>query len=319
MSAAVGTAESKDRSRNLRLWVKGGLAVALVGLAAFLLHRTLSGYSLAELEAAIRAVPAERLAFAALFAAGSYACLTGFDTLAVRYVGRDIAYPRIALTSFVSLSLGHNIGLAALSSGAIRYRFYSRWGLTAGDVAKIILFCGLTVGLGLAALAGVALVAQSGLAADILGLPQATVIALGAGCLTAVAAYLILAATLRRPLRIRHWELEIPRLRLAAAQVVIGTVNFALVAGCLHQALAAVSDISYAGVASVYVIANVATLVSHVPGGLGVIESVVLHLVPAAQVIGALLVFRIVYFLIPLALGSATFAATEAIFRLRRR
>ena len=105
---------------------------------------------------------------------------------------------------------------------------------------------------------------------------------------------------MRRPLRIRRWSLEIPAFRLAIGQVLIGSINFAFVAACLHQALAAVADVAYLGVASVYVIANATALVSHVPGGLGVIESVVMYLLPQSDLIGPLLVFRFVYFLAPL-------------------
>jgi uncharacterized membrane protein YbhN (UPF0104 family) len=108
-----------------------------------------------------------------------------------------------------------------------------------------------------------------------------------------------------------------PPLRLALGQVLIGSINFAFVAACLHQALAAVSDVAYPGVASVYVIANATALVSHVPGGLGVIESVVMYLLPQKDLIGPLLVFRFVYFLVPLGLGGTLFAVTELIYRRR--
>jgi uncharacterized membrane protein YbhN (UPF0104 family) len=130
------------------------IAVAAIALAAFLLYRTLSRYSWPEIAASVAAIPVHRLIFAAGFAAASYLCLTGFDYLALRYVGRPLPYRKAALASFVALSMGHNIGLAALSSGTIRYRFYSRWGLSAGEVAKVILFCGITVGLGLITLGG---------------------------------------------------------------------------------------------------------------------------------------------------------------------
>ena len=159
----------EGKSRKRRVWMSL-LAVAAVSLAAFLLYRTLSRYSFDEILASVRAVPFARLAGAAGFAAASYLCLTGFDWLAVRYAGKPLPYRKTALASFVSLSLGHNIGLAALSSGAIRYRFYSRWGLSTGDVAKVILFCGATVALGLGTLGGVALLLRSDLAADITGL-----------------------------------------------------------------------------------------------------------------------------------------------------
>ncbi len=286
-------------------------------LASFLLYRTLSRYSPNELIAAVTAVPVPRLLGAAGFAAASYLSLTFFDYLALRYVGRPLPYPKAALASFTALSLGHNIGFAALSSGAVRYRFYSRWGLNAGEVAKIILFCGITVALGLLTLGGAALLLRSGLAMEITGLTNPIIVALGIGCLMVPMTYLILSVVVRRPLRIRRWSLEIPAFRLAIGQVLIGSANFAFVAACLHQALAAVADVAYLGVASVYVIANATALVSHVPGGLGVIESVVMYLLPRDDLIGPLLVFRFVYFLAPLGLGSALFAATE--LNLRRR
>jgi uncharacterized membrane protein YbhN (UPF0104 family) len=298
----------------MRNW-KYLIAAAAICLAAFLLYRTLSRYSLEELIATVTAVPVPRLLAAAGFATASYVSLTFFDYLALHYVGKPLPYPKAALASFTALSLGHNIGLAALSSGAVRYRFYRRWGLAAGDVAKVIVFCGVTVGLGLMTLGGAALLLRSGLAVEITGLTHLAVIALGMGCLAVPAIYLILSTFVRRPLQIRRWSLEFPAFRLAIGQVLIGSVNFAFVAACLHQALAAVADVAYLGVASVYVIANATALVSHVPGGLGVIESVVMYLLPQKDLIGPLLVFRFVYFLAPLGLGTILFVVTELVLR----
>jgi uncharacterized membrane protein YbhN (UPF0104 family) len=309
-----GSRHDGGSGRLSRRWAVA-IAIAALSLAAFLLYRTLGRYSLDQIVASVQAIPAHRLMLAGLCAAASYLCLTGFDHLALRYVGRPLPYPKAALASFTSLSLGHNIGLAFLSSGAIRYRFYSRWGLKVGEVAKLIVFCGMTVGLGLATLGGLALLLRPGSAQDITGLQKPVVIALGLACLAAVAGYLAIAAFVRRPLRIRRWSFEAPPLRLAVPQILIGSANFAFVAACLHQAIAAVADVAYPGVASVYVIANATALVSHVPGGLGVIESVVMYLLPQADLIGSLVVFRVVYFLVPLALGGISLAVSELLIR----
>jgi uncharacterized membrane protein YbhN (UPF0104 family) len=228
-------------ARRVGLFV--GIAVTL--LAAFLLYRTLRNYSIAEIMAAVRAVPGPRIAMAAVFAAASYLCLTGFDWLALRYVGHPLSYRYAALTSFVSLSLGHNIGFAALSSGAIRYRFYSRRGLQMGEIAKVILFCGLTVGLGLSVLGGTALFLRSELAVEMTGLGRGAILAFGAACLAVPGAYLVLAATAKRPLQFRGWSLEMPPAHLALPQLVIGPLNFACVAASLHQTLLAVEELQY--------------------------------------------------------------------------
>jgi uncharacterized membrane protein YbhN (UPF0104 family) len=287
------------------------VAIAAIAFAGFMLYRTLGQYSYAELVDSVRSIPLSNLLLAGLFAAASYLCLTGFDYLALRYVGHPLPWHQAALTSFTALSIGHNVGLAALSSGAVRYRFYSRRGLSAEEIAKVVLFCALTVGIGLVVLAGVALLVRVDLATRILKLPTAAVIGIGIGCLVATGLYLGLAAKLRRPLRIRRWSIEMPAFRLAVGQVVIGPLNFACVAGCLYQTLSALSDVEYLAVAAVYVIATVATLITHAPGGLGVIEAVVIHLVPGTNLIGALLAFRFVYFLVPLGLGLPLFAACE--------
>lgn len=290
------------------------IAAGLVALAAFLLYRTLSRYSFDQVVASVMAIPAWRLASAGAFAAASYLCLTGFDWLALRYVQRPLPYRQAALASFVSLSLGHNIGFAGLSSGAIRYRFYSRWGLSAGDVAKLILFCGATVGLGLVMLGGIALLAPGDLAQEITGLSRTAIASLGFLCFLLAGCY-VAAAWGQHAIRMRGVEVEMPPMRLVVAQLVVGPLNFACVAGCLYETLAALVGTPYFGVASVYVIANLTALISHVPGGLGVIESVVMFLLPAADTIGALLVFRFLYFLVPLALGSILLAVAEIVFR----
>jgi len=317
--AYASSASPEDHLEQKPVWRRWGtyIFVAAVVLAGFLIYRTVSRYSVEELVASVAAIPSARLLMAGTFAAASYLCLSGFDYLALRYVGRPLPYPKAALASFTSLSLGHNIGIAFLSSGAVRYRFYSRWGLRAADVAKLILFCGITVGLGLMILGGAALLIRPDLAESVTGLSGWTISALGGVCLLLAVIYLILCALVRTPLKVHRWSVELPPLRLAIGQCVIGPLNFACVAGCLHQALAGITEVSYLAVASVYVIANTTALISHVPGGLGVIESVVMYLLPGADIIGALLVFRFVYFLVPLALGVSTFALSEVVLGRR--
>lgn len=308
---------ANGKRRNQWRWFAPALGTGLVALAAFLLYRTLSRYSRDEIVASLAGIPANHIAGAILFAAASYLCLTGFDWLALRYVGQKLPYRKVALASFCALSLGHNIGLSPLSSGAVRYRFYSRWGVSGGEIANIIVFCGTTVALGLIVLSGCALLLRSELAVKLTGLSQAAVLGTGLACLAAAGTYLVLSARLRRRLCIRNWQIEMPPLRLAFGQLVIGPINFAFVAACLHQTLAGLGDVSYPAVVTVYVIANVSALIAHIPGGLGVIETVVLYLLPNANVIGGLIAFRAIYFLLPLAAGGSLFGLSELILKSR--
>ena len=109
------------------------IAVAAFGIAAFLVYRALRQHSMSDILDSLRSISPGHLALGAALTAVSFLCLTGYDALAVRYTGRDLPYRKIALASFTALSIGHTLGLAALSSGAVRYRFYTSWGLSPGD------------------------------------------------------------------------------------------------------------------------------------------------------------------------------------------
>jgi uncharacterized membrane protein YbhN (UPF0104 family) len=302
-------AETRQRMKHKRFIPL--FAFLVFCIAAYLLYRALSAYERAKIVESIFAIPRPRLALGALSVAGSYFSLTLVDTLAIRYVGAKLPYRRIALASFTALSIGHTLGVAAASSGAIRYRFYSRWGIDAGDIARIILFCAMTAGLGLNTLMGFALLLRVNVAAKVLDFSQAGAVALGAICLLLTALYVGLAAVLRRPVVIKRWEIPIPPVKLALGQISIGTLDFCFVAATLYELLPATVGIGYFAVATVYVLANVASITSHVPGGLGVLEAVVIHVLPEVSVIGALVVFRFMYFLVPFTIGAALLASYE--------
>jgi uncharacterized membrane protein YbhN (UPF0104 family) len=301
-------------ARRVHRWI----GAAAFAVAAFLIWRTLHRYNLQQILDSLSTISLHQLALGAACTAGSFLCLSGFDALAVRYTGSDLPYRRIAFASFTSLSIGHTLGFAAFSSGAVRYRLYTGWGLSTGDVARIIVFSGLTVGLGLATVSGVISLLHPGLVAQLFGIERGAVTALGLLLLAVVATYVGLATYLHRPIRIRSFELPVPPLKLALAQIALGTIDPLLVSAVLYQMLKASTHIGYLPVVMSFIAANFAAVVSHVPGGLGVIEAVVLSLVPGANVIGALLAFRAVYYLIPFVIGSLLFSASEVLRRYRR-
>lgn len=300
-----------------RPWLSRLLIALAILLSAGLLYRTLSNYDVDELTASVTSVPLSSLFAAIGWAAASYLCLTINDWLALRFVGKPQPYPYAALTSFVALGFGHNIGFAALSSGAIRYRFYSRKGLGAEAVAKIIVFCGVTIFLGMFVLGDLALLFRPDFAEIMTGLSGQAVYLIGGALLSVPLIYLGLAATMRRPLKFRHWSVEMPPPVFAAAQIAVGTVNFTFVAACLYAIVSPIAEVGYFEVLAAFVIANTATIITHAPGGLGVMETVVLLLLRRPELIGAILVFRFVYYLLPLALATILFALSEIHWRRR--
>jgi uncharacterized membrane protein YbhN (UPF0104 family) len=293
-------------------------AVLVIGALVLVAH-VLRQFSLAQVEQSLHRLSAGNLALALLFTAGSYLTLTGFDYLGVRYAGRRLAYRRIALAAFTSLSIGHTVGLAPLSSGAVRYRFYARYGLGPAAVAKVILFSAVTVAIGELTLSAIVLLANATMAARILDVAPATARMLGLGAAALLVAYVALAATRRPAITIRGWTFAWPSWRLALGQIAVGGLNYALVAAALQSAIGRIEGLDYATVATAYILANLAALMSHVPGGLGVTEAVIVSVLPGASVIGGLIAFRVIYFLVPLALGVSLFSGVEALLWMRRR
>lgn len=293
------------------------LVLAVAG-AIFLLYRTLRAYTLDEIVQALRSIPATNLMLALGFAAASYFCLSCNDALAVRYAGKPLPFHQTLLGSFTALSIGHNVGVAAFSSGAVRYRFYTRWGLTTEDVAKVILFCGVTVGLGLATLGALVIYLRPDDVARMSGLGVDAISIIALVCLAFPLIYLALSAFLRAPLHIKHWSFQMPRLSLAAGQIAVGTANFACVAACLHQMLSAFAEASYLKVATASITANIAAIVSHVPGGLGVLEATIVHILPGAESMAAVIAYRVIYYFIPLVIGLPLFIGSEFVLRSDR-
>jgi glycosyltransferase 2 family protein len=293
-----------------RSWIGAAVALAVLVLAGVLLARTVGRYDLADVRDALQQLEPRHIVGAAMCSIGSYVVLTGVDLLGIRYAGRELPYRHIALASFVALSLGHSLGFAALSSGAVRFRFYRRWGLKVFEVARVILFCGLTVLLGYATVGGIMLATSAGWVSETAGIPEPTLRLVSAVALAIPVLYLV-AVALGRPVRIGRIEIVPPRPGLAAAQLLVGILDVLLVAGVLHQTLGGSEAISFSTLLTVYVAAAVAGMLAQAPGGIGVVEAVTLAALPGAETIAGLLAFRAIYYLVPLVLGGVALAIFE--------
>lgn len=298
--------------RHLMPWL---WAVTTV-LGIFLLIWVLRRYDPAELRSAILSFPVSRLVPAALFAAGSFACLWAAEILAARYAGLGVSPGRNAVVVVAALGIGHSIGFAAFSSGAVRLRMYGRSGVAPAAVARMILFAGITVGFGLALTAFWATLARPGVVAGMVGVRP--VIALSIAGVAPVLALLYVTACWLFPaatLRLWRMSLHMPPAPLAAAQLLVGTLNFSCVAAAVYFCLApfvqAGAQAGYPAIAAVYVGANAAALVGHVPGGWGVLEYGVSTFLSGPRLMAGVLVFRIVYYLVPLLAGLGILLADE--------
>ncbi|MAW87301.1 MAG: hypothetical protein CMJ42_12310 [Phyllobacteriaceae bacterium] len=295
---------------NWRRWLVNGFVLAVAALAVYFIVRTVRRHGMDTILDALAQMPVANLAAAGGFAAASYLCLSGFDYFGSRYVDRPLSWPRALLGSFASLSIGHNVGFAGFSSGGLRYYFYSHWGMRAADVARLVVFSGIGVAIGISTIAGTGLLFYPRQAESLIGPNRAAVLAIATVCLTWPWLYLLATTRFRRALRLWKWHLTLPAPRLALWQILLGSANFAFVAACLHQLITGLKATPYFEVLAVYALSQAAALLSHVPGGLGVLEASVLFLLPGVLSLAAVIAFRIVYFFIPLPFGLAALALT---------
>src|ERR1700724_2747141 len=302
--------------RRLLPYIGGIAALLLFAAALVILHRHAQAYRPSEVRRALRNLQAWQ-PFAALgLAAASYLLLTLYDMLALRHIGRTLPYRRVALASFTGYAFSHTLGFGSLIGASIRYRVYTPMGLAAGEVAETSAFVVVTFMTGLVAVFPlVALLDPSSL--DTLGISRPAGIAIGTLGSLLMAGYVALGWWIERPIRLFGYPLHLPRPQTAVAQIALSVADLSLVAAVLHACLPHASAIGYPHVLAVYVLAFVAGLISHVPGGLGVFDAVVVvglstHL-PADQILAGLLAFRVVYQLVPLVSAGALFGAVEAL------
>jgi phosphatidylglycerol lysyltransferase len=283
---------------------------ALIGLILFLvalvvLRAELRAVRWPEITRDILGTPPSRLALAVVLTALNYLVLTGYDLIAFRYIGKALPRGRIAVAAFLAYAVANNVGVAMLSGASVRYRFYSRWGVTAEELSRIVFSYSVTFWLGLFALGGFAFVV-SPLAGDP-ALPGRGVL-VAAGCLLIAAVVGYLAATVVRtePLRIRRFVLPLPGPAIALQQLLVSAADWAL-AGAVLYVLLPSGHLSFFAFLGTFLVAILLGMVSHVPGGVGVFEGLMVLLlknsISSGELLPALVVFRVVYYLLPFAVA----------------
>jgi phosphatidylglycerol lysyltransferase len=281
-------------------------AVSLIVFVAalYVLHVELGALGWHRLNRHLSQTPLWRLAAALGLTAINYAVLTTYDLLAFASIGKVLPRRAIAGTAALAYAISHNVGFAMLSGAAIRYRFYARWGVTPREFAQVVISYSVTFWLGLFALGGASLVVWHDAATGVwLGHPIAAVIG---WVLIAVAVLYVLAAGLRREFLWRSWMLPLPGVTIAALQLVVSSIDWALAGAVLYVLLPA-HTLAFLPFLGAFLVAMLAGMASHVPGGIGVFEgSIVLMLgprVPSDQLVPSLVIFRVVYYLVPLAIA----------------
>ena len=296
-------------------WIGPLLGLLLFSLAIWELHHELAAYRFNDIIDQIHAMPAVRVAIALVLTAVAYGVMTLYDLLALRYLKQTLSYAKIAMAAFVGASFSNNIGLSMLAGASVRYRLYANWGLSTFEITKVVFFCTLTLWLGFLGIGSVVFVLQPLALPVQIQLPAISIRLIGLLMGLPVLAFLAAGALLKTPLRLRDWELEVPTPQTRLMQLLVGAADW-LLAGCvLAVLLPSVDALPLPLVLGMYLLAQLVGLASQVPGGLGVFETVFLLLigdrVPTEPVLGALFAFRVIYYLLPLAVSTLLLGANE--------
>jgi phosphatidylglycerol lysyltransferase len=294
------------------------ISLVLFSAALWVLHDALRQFHYQQVLVQLKAIPSARF-FAALgLTVLSYLVMTVYDRLAICYVRHPLPAGKVTLASFISYAFSNTISLSLLTAGTIRYRLYSAWGLSAEEVAKLVTFTVLTFWLGIVTVGSVIFIAEP------LTMPAFGHFAINSArpvgllFVMLVIGYLLVILLRKTALRFRSWELVVPSLRLAIAQLLVGSLDWTLAGSVLFVLLPANAGLSFPQFLGIFLLAQVVALISHVPGGLGVFESMILlsiPTIPADALLGSMLIYRGIYYLLPLTFAALLLGGNELLQR----
>ncbi|MGO8738578.1 lysylphosphatidylglycerol synthase domain-containing protein [Rhodoblastus sp.] len=307
-------AAKAERRRKIAARLGAGASILLVAVAVFVLTRTISHLDPALLRAALAATSWGQIGLGLLLTASSFLMLTGYDALALRQLKLRVPYRTTALASFTSYAVSFNLGFPIFTGGTVRYWIYSRAGVRPGKIASLTVVAGVTFWLGMAVVIALGLAVEATPLSDIDHLAVDLNRLIGVGMLVAIGVYLYWVSVRPRRARWQGLSLELPGLGLSLGQIALGVMDLCSAAGALYVLLPVHEGLGFFTFAAVYVFASLLGIVSHAPGGIGVFEAILLKVLPAPSqeaLLASLLMFRILYYVIPFVFALALLGANE--------
>ena len=305
----LGTPLPKSR---LRKFAGPTFAAVLFLLAIRLLVREIQTISWDEFVAGMTSVPPVYLVIAAFLVTLNYILFICYDLLALRYIKKSIRLRRVALVSFVGYALGNNLGFL-LAATPLRFRFYSRWGLSPRQIVVLVAILGLTFQSGLWFLGGIVLITVPIELPPDLGLPIGTQ-TIGVVLLTISIGYAVVCFAWRKPWPIGELHLQPPEPGLMSLQVAVGAIDLLISATTLYLVLPGDALTPFTVVLAAFMVAITASSLTQVPGGLGILELILLTLLKGTVgdgVLASVLIFRCLYYIAPLLVGMTVLVAHE--------
>jgi len=294
------------------------ISIAIISIAAVVLYRKLHNINVSKVLTAMATVEYRDVLVSALFVAGGYFTLTFYDLFAVRTIGRkDVPYRVAALAGFTSYAVGHNVGASVFTGGAVRYRIYSAWGLDAIEVAKLCFIAGLTFWLGNVTVLGFGFAYHPQAASDIDQLPLWVNRSVGIAALCVLATYIAWVWRTPRVIGRQNWEVRLPNGPLTLLQIMIGMIDLSFCALAMYVLVPNEPHMQFIDIAVIFITATMLGFASHSPGGLGVFDAammIALWEFDAEELLAGLLIFRLLYYIVPFTLALMVLGIRE--FRL---
>ncbi|BAY39926.1 hypothetical protein NIES2111_43070 [Nostoc sp. NIES-2111] len=301
--------------KNIRFNLSYLLSLLLLALCIWAIANELRAYNYQDILHSLASIPKRRLSWAIGLTILGYSVMVGYDILGFYYVGHTLSWPKIALTNFISSAFSNTIGFALLTGSAIRYRFYTAWGVPVVALTQIIAFVNFTFWLGMLTLAGLIFLTNPLPIPTQLYLPFSTVRPLSFIFISLLVIYLLGSIFIRQTLTIRGHVFRFPTFLISLTQIAISSLDWVFAAAVLYVILPINFRLSYPDFLGVYLLAMLAAVISNIPGGLGVFETVILLLlsskISAAAILGSLLAYRGIYYFLPLLLAGGLLSLFE--------
>ena len=297
------------------------IGLTLFVLAIYVLQNEIQQFSWDTFKSHVRLIPDHQLLLALAATASGYLILTLYDKLALVHFGIRLPWRRVAKASFLGFAFSHNITPSLLVGGTMRYRIYSAYGISGFNVTKVVGFCAITLWLGFMALGGVVFAATPVRVPDEFQWPLQNLKILGWIFILLSVTYLILCRNIRATIAFRGKIFQLPTLPVAAGQLIVSSMDLIASSLVLYLLLPPIPGLTYPLFLAIYLIGFMGGIISQVPGGLGVIETILVLMlgsfIDSSQVLSAVLVYRLYYFITPLLAAAVLLAIHE--IRQRRK
>jgi glycosyltransferase 2 family protein len=294
------------------------LSLTIIAVAVVVLFHSLRDLDVNEVIAAVKATEWRHITAAALFVAGGYFTLTFYDWFALHTIGRnELPYRIAALSGFTSYSVGHNVGATVFTGGAVRYRIYSAYGLSAIDVAKICFIAGLTFWLGNASVLGLGIALRPEAAGPIDQLPAWINRVIAILILLTLALYVSWVWSAPREIGQGEWKVKLPNGPSTLVQIIIGLFDLMFCALAMYMLLPDEPHVGFITLVVVFVSATMLGFASHAPGGLGVFDAAMLVALwefNKEDLVAGLFLFRLLYYLTPFVIALAILGIREILY-----